>query len=213
MDDGHPDTVPLGWDSSALTQYRAYHHLDLPATGLVLVPGSTSEVSLMVRLAVQERVPVIARGGGSGVVEGVFPHPHSLVLDLTHLDAMGPVDATNGHITVGAGVNALRLEQHLNAQGWTLGHWPQSIGQATVGGLVATKSIGQYSTRYGGIEHMVRDLEVVTGTGDILSVGHLSPRRSAGPELLPLFIGSEGTFGIITQVTLKLWPAPNRFRP
>lgn len=205
-------TTRMGWDSSAMSQYRHFHHLDWPETGLVLTPTSTEEVAAVVRLALQHNIPVTARGGGSGVVQGVYPNPQSLVLDLRQLNHMGPLDVINGQITVGAGVNAQALEAHLTDQGWTLGHWPQSIHVASIGGLVATKSIGQYSTHYGGIEDMVRALQVVTGTGDILEVGHAAPRRSAGPEILPLFIGAEGTLGIITAVTLKLSRQPESER-
>lgn len=197
-------------DASALTQFRRLHHLDLPEGGLVLQPRSADEVSAIVTRARDQQVSVIARGGGSGVVQGVYPDPRSVVLDLSQLNRIGPLDRVNGHIEVDAGVNAEVLEHTLAAQGFTLGHWPQSIARASLGGLVATKSIGQYSTRYGGIEDMVRGLDVVAGTGEILTLGGPAPRRSAGPELLPLFIGSEGTLGIITRVRLRVWPTPPR---
>ena len=193
---------------SALSQFRAFHGPALPPGGLRLKPHTVEDVRAIVQVARRHRVPVIPRGGGSGVVLGVFPDPRSIVLDLTALAHIGPLDAVTGEIKAEAGVNLKTLETHLAEQGHTLGHWPQSIDWASVGGLVATKSIGQYSTRYGGIENMVSGLDVVLGTGETLVLGSQAPRRSEGPEALSLFIGSEGTLGVITAVRLKVWPAP-----
>lgn len=203
-----PDTQTLNWDSSALTQFRHMHGLGLPEAGLILRPSTVDEAADVIRRACRLLVPITARGGGSGVVEGIMPHPGEILLHLAQLDHIGSLDPTNGHVTVEAGVNGWALEQHLNESGWTLGHWPQSIQLATVGGLIATKSIGQFSTRYGGIEQMVSQLDVVTGTGNRIHVGHLSPRRTLGPELLPLFMGSEGTLGVILRAVLKVQPLP-----
>ncbi|NMP23122.1 FAD-binding oxidoreductase [Sulfobacillus harzensis] len=199
----------LGRDSSTLTQFRAMHQLPLPDTGPILRPRTVDDIQRIVTRSAELRVPVVPRGGGSGVVEGIFPNPEVVVLDLAHLNRIGQLDTVNGHVEVEAGVHAWDLEQHLMQSGWTLGHWPQSIELATIGGLIATKSIGQYSTRYGGIEAMVRTLDVITGTGDRITVGHLSPRRTLGPELLPLFVGSEGTLGIIMGAYLKIHPLPD----
>lgn len=176
--------------------------------GVVAFPKEVSQIQEMVRWANARHLNVMARGLGSGVMQGIFADDDTLILDLSGLDAIINLDKISGHVTVQSGINGWTLEQALNNQGFTTGHFPQSIALSSVGGWVATKSIGQYSTRYGGIEDMVRQLQVVTGTGDLYTVGHLSPRRSAGPELLPLFIGSEGTLGIISEVTLKIWPVP-----
>lgn len=197
-----------GGDANALTQFSRYHHLPSPMAGVVAHPKEVSQIQEIVRWAGPRHINVMARGLGSGVMQGIFADHDTLILDLSNLDAIIDMDKISGHVTVESGINGWALEQVLNNQGFTIGHFPQSIALSSVGGWVATKSIGQYSTRYGGIEHMVRQIQVVTGHGDLYTVGHLSPRRSAGPELLPLFIGSEGTLGIISKVTLKIWPVP-----
>lgn len=196
-------------DASVLTQYRQLHHLCSESdASLAVRPRSTEDVQALIRLAIRENIGLAARGGGSGVVQSLTVDQGTVVVDMRGMNQVGRLNATDGTVAVQAGVNALALENLLAAEGWTLGHWPQSIALATLGGLVATKSIGQYSTRYGGMENMVRGLEAVTGTGEILSLNPPGPRRSAGPELLPLFIGSEGTLGIITRLTLRVWPKP-----
>lgn len=207
--DADPDAgIKAFEDQSAITQFRRLNALNVNGAGVLVRPHTSVEVQRIVKRAIEDRIPLIARGGGSGVVQGIVPDPNMVVVDLSRLDQIDPLDPINGLVDVGAGTNALLLETRLQKEGWTLGHWPQSIALATIGGLVATKSIGQYSTRYGGIEDMVRGLEVVTGTGEFMHIGAPGPRRSAGPELLPLFIGSEGTLGIITRVRLRIWPLP-----
>ncbi len=201
-------TRALSSDQSALTQFYQLHGLPLPPPGLALKPKTIEDIQAIVRMALKHDISVMTRGGGSGVMQGIFPDPDSIIVDLSHFMEIGPLDAINGLIPVGAGVNGLVLEKALQENGWTLGHWPQSIAMASMGGLVATKSIGQYSTKYGGIEDMVRSLDVVTGTGELIHVGQTGPRRSLGPEILPLFMGSEGTLGIITRVLLRVWPIP-----
>jgi FAD/FMN-containing dehydrogenase len=107
-------------------------------------------------------------------------------------------------VTASCGVSLEYLENYLNNRGWTTGHFPQSLPMAQIGGLVATRSIGQFSTLYGGIEDMVLGLEAVLPDGRIIKIKNV-PRRSAGPDLRQIFIGSEGAIGFITQVSLKIF--------
>jgi alkyldihydroxyacetonephosphate synthase len=101
------------------------------------------------------------------------------------------------------------FEDELRAQyNLTCGHWPQSINLSTVGGWAACRGAGQYSTRYGKIEDIVRGLEVVLANGTIVRTGGRGPRQAVGPDLNQLFVGSEGTLGVITEVQLRVHPVP-----
>lgn len=168
-------------------------------------PGTEAEVSALVGLARELGVALIPFGGGSGVCGGTWAVRGGVSLDLKRFDRLGPVDARRHEVTVGAGVFGERLERHLNAQGFTLGHFPSSIAMSTVGGWLAARSAGQLSSRYGKIEDMVLSLRAVLGTGEVVE----TPRRpSAGPDLAQLLVGSEGCFGAFTQATLRVFPLP-----
>jgi alkyldihydroxyacetonephosphate synthase len=129
-----------------------------------------------------------------------------VVLDLTGLDRIGTVDATSGIVEVGAGVYGPDLERVINTHhGLTVGHFPQSFELATVGGWVACRGAGQYSTRYGKIEDMVVGLEVVLADGRVIRTGG-APAAAVGPDLNQVFVGAEGTLGVITRVWLRAHP-------
>ena len=146
-------------------------------------------------------------GGGSGVTGGAVPEAESVVLDLGDMNRILRLDAENMTVTVQPGVFLADLEAWVNERGFITGHYPQSIDVAQVGGLVATFSAGQFSTKYGNIEDMVAGLEAVLPSGEVMRVQYL-PRRAVGPDLRQLWVGSEGAFGVITEVTLKLFPKP-----
>jgi alkyldihydroxyacetonephosphate synthase len=129
------------------------------------------------------------------------------VLELGSLDRILELDEQNLSVRVQAGVVLGSLEAWLNERGYTTGHYPQSIGIAQVGGLIATRSAGQFSTRYGNIEDVVLDLEAVLPDGSMVRVSN-EPRRSSGPDLRHLFIGCEGALGVVTAATLRVFPRP-----
>ena len=194
-------------DLSPARQMLALRGEALALPCAVVRPRSPQDVQAFVRFAAAQGLRVTVRGGGSGVVEGVAATEDDVVLDLGGLDAIGPIDAGSGLVTAQAGCLLGRLEARLAQEGLTVGHYPQSIDLASLGGLVATRSSGQYSARYGNIEDMVAGLDVVTATGDLVHLGR-APRRALGPEAWPLFVGSEGTLGVVTAVTLIAWPLP-----
>jgi alkyldihydroxyacetonephosphate synthase len=167
-------------------------------------PASAEELSQLVRWARGARVPLVAFGAGSGVCGGVLPQPNALVVDLKRLARIRNIDRDAPLVEVEAGHMGLPLEQTLQRAGFTLGHFPSSILCSTAGGWIATRSAGQCSGAYGKIEDMVVSLECVTGAGDIVELR----RRSSGPNLVPLVIGSEGTLAIVTSAELRLHPTP-----
>ena len=129
------------------------------------------------------------------------------MLDLRSLDRVIEIDETSMTVTAQAGVNGRRLEAELNARGLMLPHYPASVEWATVGGYIAARGSGVLSTRYGKIEDLLLSLRVATpATGLIETVP--VPRHAVGPELTQLFVGSEGTLGVITRATLQLVPVP-----
>jgi alkyldihydroxyacetonephosphate synthase len=133
--------------------------------------------------------------------------PGGLVLDLTGLDRIVQIDERSFTVTCEAGVNGRRLERELNERGLMLPHYPASSEWATVGGYVAARGSGVLSTRYGKIEDLVLSLRVALAGGEVLETVEV-PRHAVGPELTQLFVGSEGTLGVITQVTLQVVPLP-----
>ncbi len=175
---------------------------------VVARPTSTEQVAAVLAACDGAGVPVTAAGGRSGVCGASVPIFGGVVLDLTGLDRIGDVDAASGVVEVGAGVFGPELERTLNTHhGITVGHFPQSFDLATVGGWVACRGAGQYSTRYGKIEDMVVGLEVVLADGRVVHTGG-APAAAVGPDLNQLFVGSEGTLGVITTVWLRAHPVP-----
>ena len=176
----------------------------------VVRPRSTEQVAAVLALCNEKGIPVTPAGGRSGVVGGSIPLEGGVLLDLTNLASTIEVDETSLLVTVDAGVFGPELEDRLRqtGSGYTLGHWPQSFNLATVGGWLACRGAGQYSNRYGKIEDMVRALTVVLADGTIVHTDGGGPRSATGPNLTQLFVGSEGTLGVITSATFVLHPAP-----
>ena len=177
----------------------------------VVRPTSTGEVATVLRYANEHRVPVVPFGGGSGVGGGVLPDGGTIVVDLRRLDALLELNETALQVRVQAGMFGHRFEEALQARGYSMGHWPQSVSLSTIGGWIATRAAGQYSTRYGSIEDMLLGLEAVMADGRVVRVKS-TPRRSAGPDPRHLFLGAEGTAGIVTEATFKIFPLPDSRR-
>lgn len=174
----------------------------------VCSPQSTDDVARVVAACNAARVPITAAGGRSGVCGASVPVFGGVLLDLTSLAGVVGIDPTSGVVEVLPGTFGPDLEEVLAGHDLTVGHYPQSFDLATVGGWVASRGAGQYSTRYGKIEDMVVGLEVVLADGTVVHTGG-APAASAGPDLNQLFIGSEGTLGIITRIWLRAHPRPS----
>ncbi len=173
----------------------------------VCTPSSSEELAGVVRTCIAHNTAMIPRGGGSGVVGGVLASADSVVLSTERMTGLRTFSSGDLLAGFGAGTNGLEAEQRMQAEGLSIGHWPQSIELSTVGGWVATRASGQYSTSYGNIEDMVYSLEAVLADGSIYR-SRDTPRASAGPDLRHLLMGSEGTLGVVTEVTFSLRQQP-----
>jgi alkyldihydroxyacetonephosphate synthase len=183
---------------------------ELPARpAAVALPSNAAEVAAVLHACHQLRLPVTAFGGRSGVCGASVPVFGGISLDMRGLEGLVAVDDRSLLVDVRAGTYGDTLETTLqSSHGLTLGHWPQSLELSTVGGWVACRSAGQYSTRYGKIEDMVVGLEVALADGRLIRTGGHAPRAACGPDLTQLFVGSEGTLGIITEIRLRARPRP-----
>lgn len=193
--------LAIGWAAAGAVPSR-------PA--LVARPTDTAQVSAVLSLCDEARVPVTAAGGRSGVCGASIPLYGGVALDLCGLSGIGDVDGTSLVADLRAGTFGPDVEAGLrDGHGLTLGHWPQSMELSTVGGWLACRGAGQYSNRYGKIEDMVLGLEVVLADGRIVRTGGRGPRSATGPDLTQLFVGSEGTLGVITEGRFRVHPVPD----
>jgi alkyldihydroxyacetonephosphate synthase len=196
------------WFMTLLHMMRG-EHTTRPAA--VVKPATTDDVAAVLRWANAERVPVVPFGGGSGVCGGILPSADAVVVDLRDMNRLLEVNETALTARVQAGMMGHLFEAALAERGYSMGNWPQSVEVSTVGGWVATRAAGQFSTRYGAIEDMLLGLEAVLPDGRIVRI-KATPRRSAGPDLRHLFLGAEGTLGIVTELTVKIFPLPESQR-
>ena len=163
-----------------LAHLRAFQGRGGAGPACVVKPRSTEEVATAVRTAQRHGVAIVPFGGGSGVLGGAVPPDGALVIDLRAMDRLLALDETALLARVQAGMMGDVYEQTITARGYTTGHYPQSIARATVGGLVATRSAGQFSTKYGNIEDLLLGLEVVLPSGTVVRLDPF-PRSSTGP--------------------------------
>lgn len=175
---------------------------------VIVRPTTTDEVVRVVQVCNNARLPLTVTGGRSGVCGAAAPVFGGVVLDATGLRGVVAFDEVSGIVEVLPGTFGPDLEQELNeVHGVSVGHFPQSFELATVGGWVAARGAGQYSTRYGKIEDMVVGLEAVFADGRVIRTGG-APAAAAGPDLTQLLVGSEGTLAVITRVWLITHPLP-----
>ncbi|NLC72614.1 MAG: FAD-binding oxidoreductase [Ruminococcaceae bacterium] len=174
----------------------------------VVEPENTEELARAVAICRENKVPIIPYGGGSGVLGGAeCRDTNAVVIDVKRLNKIGELSDEDLCITAEAGVMIKDLEAYVNEKGYILGHYPQSMDLAQMGGLVATRSIGQFSTQYGGIEDLLLGMEGVLPNGEVVEI-KANPRKSAGPDLRHIFLGGEGFVGIVARVTVKVFPKP-----
>jgi alkyldihydroxyacetonephosphate synthase len=167
----------------------------------------TEEVSEVLRIANERRVPVTPLGGGSGVQGAANADRGGILLDLRGMDRIRSIDEQSLIATVECGVICAKFEAKLNADGLRFTHYPASAEWASIGGCVTARGSGVLSSRYGKIEDHVLSLEIVLPTSEIVHTPAV-PRHAAGPELAQLMVGSEGTLGVVTAVTVQLRRLP-----
>jgi alkyldihydroxyacetonephosphate synthase len=178
----------------------------MPPPAAVAMVRSTEDAAAVLAFAQKHGVNVVARTGGTATEGGLeTPVENSIVVDGSLMNQIIKVDAYNMQATAQCGVPLQLLEDAVRELGLTTGHSPQSKPIASMGGLVATRSIGQFSTLYGGIEDMVVGCEVVFPGGQVSRIKNV-PRRAAGPDIRHIVIGNEGALCFITEVTVKLFP-------
>ena len=177
------------------------------APELVVYPASHDEVRAVLSVCSQAGLEVVPFGGGTSVVGGVEPSgPSAVSLDLARMASLVEIDRVSETARLGPGMTGPEAEAALGAEGMTLGHFPQSWEYATIGGFAATRSAGQASTGYGRFDELVRGLRVATPTGELAVTPF--PGTAAGPSLREALMGSEGVLGVITEVTVRVRPAP-----
>ncbi len=182
------------------------------APDAVVMPGSHDEVLEVLRICSRRQVAVVPFGGGTSVVGGLTPAAGAfrgtVALDMRRMDALLGLDQTSRLAELEPGLRGPQAEALLTERGYTIGHFPQSFEYASLGGFAAARSSGQASSGYGRFDELVMALRVATPAGS-LRLGR-APKSAAGPDLRQLILGSEGTFGVITALTVAVHPAPER---
>lgn len=194
------DSWPLAakWDAEEMNAH-------LPVC--VVRPTEESGVVHAVRIARSARRAVVPYGAGSGVCGAVVSKSRPIVLDLRAMDRIVKFDPQACLLEVEAGAIAMNVEKWLNERGFTLGHYPQSMPIATMGGLVSTRSSGTFSSKYGNIEDLLVAVDVVLASGEIVRTPR-TVRSATGPDVKQLFVGAEGTLGILTRVVVRIFHLP-----
>ncbi|MEW2314484.1 FAD-binding oxidoreductase [Streptomyces bauhiniae] len=196
-----------GKSTPDLLRIRAGDVTDVPQA--VVLPASHEEVLAVLRACAAHGVAVVPFGGGTSVVGGLAPERGEFIaLDLRRMDALLDLDPVSRTAVLQPGLRGPQAEALLAARGFTLGHFPQSFEWATVGGFAAARSSGQASAGYGRFDEMVLGLTLATPEGTV-ETGR-APRSAAGPDLRQLVLGSEGAFGVITSVTVRVRPMPEQ---
>lgn len=196
-------------DSDVLLEHGkdSAHHAP-QAPDVVVQAASTEDVVAVVKVCSQHRVPIIPFGTGTAVEGGVVATRGGVCVDVQKMNRIKRLSAADMDVTVEAGVTRLQLNKYLAEQGTGL-HFPVDPGaDASLGGMAATRASGTAAVRYGTMRENVLGLEVVLASGEVIKTGGRARKSSAGYDLTRLFVGSEGTLGLITEVTLKLAPLP-----
>jgi len=207
------DRMIYGVDYFWLPRMLVDRGITPPIPDVVVLPGTVEEIAVIIELANVHNIPVIPWGGGSGTQGGIMPVHGGITIDLKRLNRILEIDTVSQTVTAQAGINGYELECELNAKGFTLPHYPASVHAATLGGYLANRGSGTVSTKYGKAEDLVLAIQVVLPNGCVIRTLPV-PNHAAGPGILQIFIGAEGSYGVITEATMRLEQLPEvrRFR-
>lgn len=194
--------VPEMWHD----RQKAYNLSNLEAD-FIVYPGSTLEISRILKVANRYKIPVTVWGGGSGSQGGALPVLGGIIIDTKRLNKIYNIDFNSMTVETETGIIMELLEKELQQHGVSTMHYPASSYCATVGGFIVHRGTGVLSTKYGKFEDMIVNMEVVLPNGEVIRTLPV-PKTACGPDLNQFFIGSEGTLGVITKVTLKIHKIP-----
>jgi alkyldihydroxyacetonephosphate synthase len=197
------DKLVYSTDWSWMPQMWLDRGQPLSTPDYIVHPGSAEEISEILKIANNYHIPVIPYGGGSGTQGGALPTYGGIIVDTKRLNKIIEIDEKSLTVTAEAGIIGTQLEWALNEKGLTLPHYAASSNCATLGGYLAPRGTGTISTKYGKAEDMVLSMEVVLPNGDIIRTPPV-PQHASGPDFFRLFLGAEGTFGIITEATMQV---------
>ena len=201
------DKLIYSTDWSWMLQMWLDRGLEPTKPDVIVHPGSAQDVSEIMKIANVHQVPVIPWGGGSGSQGGAGPVLGGILLDTKRMDKIIEINEHSLTVTAQAGVNGTQLEWALNERGLTLPHYPASANCATLGGYLAPRGSGVISTKYGKAEQLVMSMEVVLPTGEIIRTPSV-PNHASGPDFMGLWVGAEGTLGVITEATMQIERLP-----
>ena len=207
------DKVAHSVDYFWLSRMWADRGKEMPQGDFIVSPKNAQEVSKVLKIANYYKIPVTTWGGGGGTQGGAIPVCGGIVIDTKRMNEIFDFNEKGMYIECGAGAIYKHIEWAANERGYSTMHFPSSLTCSTVGGFLAHRGIGVVSTKYGKIDDMVLQMEVVLPNGDIIYTSS-APKHAAGPDLNQIFIGSEGTLGIITKAQIRIYKQPEvrRFR-
>jgi FAD/FMN-containing dehydrogenase len=189
-----------------------YHHdmqgRPVPKPRAVVRPKTTEDVSALLKLCHREKVPVTTQGGMTGLVRGALPNANEIVLSMELMNRVEEVDTSTGVAIAQAGTPLQKIQERVEQDGFMFPLDLGSRGSCTIGGNISTNAGGNRVIRYGMTRDMILGLEVVTADGTVLKGLRKYIKNNTGVDLKHLFIGSEGTLGVVTRAALRLFPAP-----
>ena len=185
----------------------------MPEADFIVAPKDAQETSKVLKIANYYKIPVTTWGGGAGSQGGALPVAGGILLDTKRMNKIYEVNTDAMYIECGTGAIYKHIEWAANEKGYATMHYPSSLTCSTVGGFLAHRGIGVVSNKYGKIDDMVLQMEVVLPNGDIINTSS-TPKHATGPDLNEIFIGSEGTLGVITKAQIRIYEQPEvrRFR-